>query len=52
MAGPLDSQRVIDEAALLADSEGLDAVTLTKVAERLGVRQPALYRHVEGFDDL
>jgi AcrR family transcriptional regulator len=52
MTGPLDSQRVIDEAALLADSEGLDAVTLTKVAERLGVRQPALYRHVEGFDDL
>ncbi|NCG35921.1 MAG: TetR family transcriptional regulator [Actinobacteria bacterium] len=52
MAGPLDSQRVINEAAVLADSEGLDSVTLTRVAERLGVRQPALYRHVEGFDDL
>ena len=49
---PLDSETVIDEAAHLADEEGLDAVTLTRVADRLGVRQPALYRHVEGYDDL
>jgi len=48
----LDSRKVIDEAAAIADSEGLDAVTLTLVAERLGVRQPALYRHVDGYDDL
>ncbi len=48
----LDSTKVIDEAAALADEEGLDAVTLTKVAARLGVRQPALYRHVDGYDDL
>lgn len=48
----LDTQRVIDEAASIADAEGLDAVTLTRVADRLGVRQPALYRHVEGYDDL
>lgn len=48
----LDSEKVIDEAASIADAEGLDAVTLTRVAERLGVRQPALYRHVDGYDDL
>ncbi len=48
----LDTQKVIDEAASIADAEGLDAVTLTRVADRLGVRQPALYRHVEGYDDL
>ncbi len=48
----LDANRVIDEAAKLADEEGLDAVTLTRVAARLGVRQPALYRHVEGYDGL
>ncbi len=48
----LDSQRVLDEAAVLADEEGLDAVTLTKIANRLGVRQPALYRHVASYDDL
>lgn len=48
----LDTLKVIDEAAAIADAEGLDAVTLTRVAEGLGVRQPALYRHVEGYDDL
>ena len=44
--------RVIDAAAALANEEGLDAVTLTRVAETLGVRQPALYRHVDSYDDL
>ena len=48
----LDTQKVIDDAAALADAEGLDSVTLTRIAERLGVRQPALYRHVDGYDDL
>ena len=46
----LDTDRVVATAATLADSEGLDAVTLTRVANELGVRQPALYRHVDSFD--
>lgn len=49
---PLDAGRVIVAAAELADAEGLDRLTLTRVAEVLGVRQPALYRHVEGYEDL
>ena len=49
---PLTPTQVIDEAARLADAEGLDAVTLTRVADALGVQQPALYRHVDGYDDL
>jgi len=48
----LDTEQVVDTAATLADAEGLDAVTLTRVAERLGVRQPALYRHVDSYDAL
>ena len=48
----LDTDQVVDEAARLADGEGLDAVTLTRVANELGVRQPALYRHVDGYDAL
>ena len=39
-------------AGELADREGLDSVTLTRVAKELGVQQPALYRHVAGWDDL
>ena len=49
---PLDREQVIAAAAQLADTEGLDKLTLTRVAGMLGVRQPALYRHVDGFDDL
>ncbi|MGY9073909.1 MAG: TetR/AcrR family transcriptional regulator [Acidimicrobiales bacterium] len=48
----LTHQRVVDTAAALADSKGLDAVTLTAVAVELGVRQPALYRVVDSHRDL
>lgn len=48
----LVAERVISVAADLADREGLDAVTLTRVAKELGVRQPALYRHVASYQDL
>ena len=48
----LDSETVITTAARIADEEGLDKLTLTRVAHALGVRQPALYRHVGGYDDL
>ena len=49
---PLDQNRVLDAAGELADRDGLDTVTLTKVAKALGVRQPALYRHVDNYQDL
>ncbi len=48
----LDTDQVVSAAAALADEEGLDAVTLTRVANQLGVRQPALYRHVDSYDAL
>jgi len=48
----LDEPKVVDVAARLVDRDGLDALTLTCVAAELGVRQPALYRHVDGFDGL
>lgn len=50
--GSVDRQRVVETAGALADSEGLDAVTLTLVAKELGISQPALYRHVDGYEDL
>ena len=39
---------IIDTAGQLLDTEGPEAMTLTRVAELLGVTQPALYRHVDG----
>ena len=48
----LDPARVVDVAAGIADAEGLDAVTLARVAGDLGVRAPSLYNHVDGRPDL
>jgi AcrR family transcriptional regulator len=44
----LDTARVVDEAARIADAEGLDEVTLARVASALAVRAPSLYNHVDG----
>jgi AcrR family transcriptional regulator len=43
---------VIDEAQALSDEVGLDALTLAALAGRLGVRQPSLYKHIDGSDAL
>lgn len=48
----LDTNQVVDAAARIADSTGIETVTLTRVADELGVRQPALYRHIDGYDAL
>jgi AcrR family transcriptional regulator len=48
----LDREAVVEGAAWLADSEGLQAVTLARLAADLGVRPPSLYVHVGGLDDL
>ena len=43
---------VIEEAERLIDEVGLARLTLAELAARLGVRQPSLYKHIEGFDGL
>jgi AcrR family transcriptional regulator len=48
----LTAEAVVTGAAELADEQGLDAVTLARLASRLGVRPPSLYAHVGGLDDL
>jgi AcrR family transcriptional regulator len=48
----LDRDQVVAAAAEIADAEGLDAVTLARVATQLGVKSPSLYNHVEGRDGL
>jgi AcrR family transcriptional regulator len=48
----LGPDAVVEGAAALADAEGLEAVTLARLAADLGVRAPSLYAHVGGLPDL
>ena len=48
----LTPDRVVAEAAALADERGIQALSLAPLADRLGVRVPSLYKHVGGLDDL
>jgi AcrR family transcriptional regulator len=48
----LSMTAVVADAAALADEAGFDAVTLSAVARRLGVRTPSLYSHVRDREAL
>jgi AcrR family transcriptional regulator len=48
----LQRDAVVAAAAALADREGLDSVTLARVATQLGIRSPSLYSHVDGLAGL
>jgi AcrR family transcriptional regulator len=45
----LDTGQVVQQAAQVADTDGLAGVTLARVAQSLGVRAPSLYNHVDGL---
>jgi AcrR family transcriptional regulator len=48
----LDVDDVVTAAAALADAEGVERLTLASLADRLGIRSPSLYAHVDGLADL
>ena len=48
----LDQVSVVEAAAKLVDEEGIDQLSLGRLAERLGVRTPSLYNHVAGLPGL
>src|SRR5215470_8392583 len=48
----LDRDAVLDIAARLLDEEGVEAVSMRRLATRLGVSAMALYRHVGNHDEL
>lgn len=50
--GGLDTAAVVDAAAALADDEGLESVTLARLAAVLDVRSPSLYAHIASLEDL
>ena len=44
--------RIVDEALLLLNEVGIDKLSTRKLAERLGVQQPALYWHFRNKSEL
>jgi AcrR family transcriptional regulator len=48
----LSRTQVVDAAARIADSDGLEQLTLARVAAELGIRAPSLYNHVESREQL
>jgi AcrR family transcriptional regulator len=43
---------VLSTAAAIVDEQGTEALTLSRLAERLGVRSQSLYAHVDGLSGL
>lgn len=43
---------VIQAASDIADKDGLHNVSLKVIAEKLGIRPPSLYNHIESLDEL
>ncbi len=49
---PLSRERVLRAAAALADVAGVEALTMRRIAQELGVEAMSLYNHVANKDDL
>src|ERR1700719_4606163 len=48
----LSLARIVDAAVQVADAEGLDAVSMGRVAAELGAAPMSLYRHVSAKEEL
>ncbi|HKY64902.1 MAG TPA: TetR/AcrR family transcriptional regulator C-terminal domain-containing protein [Acidimicrobiales bacterium] len=49
---PLSRERVLRTAVELADEQGIDAVSMRRLGQELGVDPMSLYKHVANKDDL
>jgi AcrR family transcriptional regulator len=49
---PLSRERILDVAVRLADEEGLESLTMRRLARELGVEAMSLYNHVNNKQDL
>lgn len=48
----LDKAAVVQAAVEILNAEGLQALTLSRLAEELGIQTPSLYNHVDGLAGL
>ncbi|MEO1623143.1 MAG: TetR/AcrR family transcriptional regulator [Cyanobacteria bacterium J06632_3] len=49
---PLSRERVLMQALQLADESGIEALSMRKLADALGVKAMSLYNHVKNKDDI
>jgi len=49
---PLNAERTLQVALAIADDEGLEAVTMRRLARELGVEAASLYHHVNGKNQI
>jgi len=49
---PLSRARVLGSAVGLADREGIDAVSMRRLGQELGIEAMSLYTHIRGKEDL
>src|SRR5687768_11190767 len=49
---PLSRERVLQAAITLADARGIEALSMRKLAQELGVEAMSLYHHVARKDDI
>ena len=52
LLAPTRAREIVAAARALLDEEGADALTMRRVAERLGIRAPSLYKHLSGKEAL
>ena len=48
----LSREKVIEQAAALANEKGLEYVTITTLADYLGIKKPSLYNHIKSQEDI
>ena len=48
----MDKTAVVDAAAELINTEGVEALSLSRLAKHLGVQTPSLYNHIDGMPGL
>ncbi|MGB7250616.1 MAG: TetR/AcrR family transcriptional regulator [Phormidesmis sp.] len=49
---PLSRERILQQALRLADENGLEALSMRKLAQALGVKAMSLYNHIANRDDV
>jgi AcrR family transcriptional regulator len=49
---PLSRDRILDRAVEVADADGVEALTMRRLADDLGYEAMSLYRHVANKDDV